>query len=546
MPENMKSLNGYGFDAAKLNGKPGSEYASAESLSQLKGDLTGLKNGGVTAEMLDKNTNYSISDALLDSNTVITESASITGYDTGTLNPTFRIDSVYEQNVYKVDISKAKITKFPYTTDVVGVGLMLLDSDGKRIMQFSASGMSSTAETWFTIVDNVVCVDYDKAVARSSNAKYILFPMLVSNVYCNFYSQKSYDISEFLWLSYKDTIKNLIKDNAVAKVGEIVLPSEIPVASGIQLNMYYENILYNKMEREVFMIAEQGGFGGKFYDGVWQFTPDVSEKVWNYVRFRLYENSLNEYASARTAVNAFPLIYATGNYNVLVIGDSKIDNGVIMTKLAELFSNDSYTNVTFIGTRGKDGAKHEGRAGWYAEAYCTMESYNNRTNVFLNNGKFDFAHYMSEQSYSSVDCVCINLGTNDAIKTDDYAKIIGYYDEMINSIISYNPNIKILVGLAENMCQRKFVFSINKNRILGLVKALIAHYDTTTWKNKGVHLIPIYINQNLYLDYNTSSVAESYHSSIMIDRVIDETHQNDVGYAKNADMIYSAIKFYLN
>lgn len=39
MPENMKSLNGYMFDAEKLNGKPGSEYASAESLRQLKDDI---------------------------------------------------------------------------------------------------------------------------------------------------------------------------------------------------------------------------------------------------------------------------------------------------------------------------------------------------------------------------------------------------------------------------------------------------------------------------------------------------------------------------
>lgn len=39
MPENMKSLNGYGFDASMLNGKTGSEYASAKSLSQLKAEI---------------------------------------------------------------------------------------------------------------------------------------------------------------------------------------------------------------------------------------------------------------------------------------------------------------------------------------------------------------------------------------------------------------------------------------------------------------------------------------------------------------------------
>lgn len=58
MPENMKSLNGYRFDAEKLNGKPGSEYASAESLSQLKDDLADAWTSGKTYAVGD----YCISD----------------------------------------------------------------------------------------------------------------------------------------------------------------------------------------------------------------------------------------------------------------------------------------------------------------------------------------------------------------------------------------------------------------------------------------------------------------------------------------------------
>lgn len=50
MPENMKSLNGYGFDASMLNGKTASEYASAESVSKLKDDLFNLKNELIVAE----------------------------------------------------------------------------------------------------------------------------------------------------------------------------------------------------------------------------------------------------------------------------------------------------------------------------------------------------------------------------------------------------------------------------------------------------------------------------------------------------------------
>lgn len=67
-------------------------------------------------------------------------------------------------------------------------------------------------------------------------------------------------------------------------------------------------------------------------------------------------------------------------------------------------------------------------------------------NPFYNTSteKFDFSYYMTQQGYTDVDYVFINLGTNDLNRSPmTETDIMGYYDEMITSIKQYNSNIKI-------------------------------------------------------------------------------------------------------
>lgn len=329
---------------------------------------------------------------------------------------------------------------------------------------------------------------------------------------------------------------------------EIVLPREIPIASGKQLNIYYENILYNKMLNQVFMNTQQTDVTtGNFYGDKYQTTFESESLIKKYANIRVC-HKLDSPTVKSVSIPVVPLNYKTGNYNVMVIGDSKIEAGVIMRELDQLFTDDTSMNVSFVGTRGGL-VKHEGRSGWSAKEYCLNKTYGGATNAFYNNGTFDFSNYMSVNGFDSVDLVCVNLGTNDASRVgsgDATAFIESYYEPMIDSIHAYSTSCKILIGLAENVYQGgKIAYGMDKNKILGFVKALIKKYDTDEYRANGIYLIPIYVNQNLLLDYNFNEVAESVRNQTMFSVPTDVVHQSNSGYYKNADMIYSAIKYYI-
>lgn len=342
-------------------------------------------------------------------------------------------------------------------------------------------------------------------------------------------------------------LQNDINKLELEQSASVVLPRRIPVVSGVQLGVYYENILYGRYLRTAFLNKQQDTTNGTFRDDSWHFTPNVSSLTSNGSNFRFYPYSLDSYVQYSTNVVAVPASYASGNYKGIVIGDSKIALNTIMDTLNSLFTNDTATNVQFMGKlQTPSGVKHEGRAGWSAKNYCESASYNGSTNPFLNNGAFDFANYLSANIIDTPDFVCINLGTNDVANLGtQYNTILGYYDTMIASIRNVSEDIKIIIGLTENMCQLQFNYSTNKDRILGLVKAMITKWDNDTALNNKIYLCPIYVNMNLYKDYNFSNIAESDRNPELIPFPTDYVHQSTYGFYKNADMIYSSIKYFL-
>lgn len=327
---------------------------------------------------------------------------------------------------------------------------------------------------------------------------------------------------------------------------ELVLPHNIPIVSGTQLNVYYENILYGRYLKDAFVIRQQDAIAGTYRDNVWQYTPSVTKLTTNGSNFRLYAYNLHDYIQISTHFRFVPKTYASGSYKGIVIGDSKIAMGTLMNTLNDLFSNDGTTNVQFMGTlQTANGVKHEGRSGWSSKNYCEDASYLGSTNAFLYNGAFDFGHYLSANNISTPDFVCINLGTNDIANGLSYASILDYYQTMIDSIHAVSANIKVIIGLTENMCQLQFNYSTNKDKILGFVRSLIEKWDNDTARASKIYLCPLYVNMNLYKDYNFTDVAESERNPELIPVPTDYVHQSAYGFYKNADMMYGTIKYYL-
>lgn len=168
----------------------------------------------------------------------------------------------------------------------------------------------------------------------------------------------------------------------------------------------------------------------------------------------LYKFDNNTGYGAPTVVKALNL----SDCSLLAIGDSTVDHDTMTAKLLSFFTENGHT-ITLLGTLGSATDplnKNEGRAGWTTADYLANTTKNGYTNPFWNPSTevFDFAYYMTQQGYSGVDFVMLQLGINDLYPTQprnihepNYSTIWGNIKTMVDSINAYNSNIKIIINL---------------------------------------------------------------------------------------------------
>lgn len=193
--------------------------------------------------------------------------------------------------------------------------------------------------------------------------------------------------------------------------------------------------------------------------------------------------------------------------SLLAIGDSTIDIDHITGKLLSYFTEKGKT-ITLLGTLGKSTEplnKNEGRAGWTTSDYMGNTTKNGYTNPFYNPSTegFDFSYYMSQQGYTNVDFVVIQLGINDLYPSQprmpaepDYASIYANIKTMIDSILSFNSSVKIIVNLPmtpnsnpsahriQEFLYRHYVIRYNEIALAGLMA-----YSETNVRVSYCHLL---------------------------------------------------------
>lgn len=233
---------------------------------------------------------------------------------------------------------------------------------------------------------------------------------------------------------------------------------------------------------------------------------------------------------------------------VMFIGDSITAEGTYVKQVHDLFATD-VSNIELVGTLGGENNKHEGRGGWSAKKYCTTNEYNGSTNAFLNplTNKFDFSYYMNSNSFDGVDIVFINLGINDLSENpysdSDYLNIIRYYKEMINSIKSYNPNVKILCGLC--ILPANYEYNVSslgqtdyskKDRQLFIEKLQIGLNGLVD------AFVPYFLCIDTENDFPTELRDIDAYNQDKVIYCTDITHPKRSGYMKLGDMSYNYIK----
>ena len=419
-----------------------------------------------------------------------------------------------------------------------------IDNNNDNMIIFYNQGVSATNRTKDNITNSA---DYD------STTNYYKIPTTYFADYTKF----------AISISYSDTVLSLYSDlwnegnpnytliNNPNIVEEVVLPSNVYVLNNHSYSLYYNNCLKYGNAPKYQKVQVTGAFTLN--------TPNCSiytpnETGTKQARYSIYKNNDKDlYLGKYFNYVVVPESAGSGTTKkVLMIGDSLTDSNKYLQTINSLMNIDSM-NVTFLGTLDSSPNLNEGRSGWRAYTYCNCEYGSDEStdagffqgiNPFYNpsTSSFDFSYYMLQNNYSSVDYVFINLGTNDVARGDHNTEedIIGYYTTMINSIKSFNANIKIALwlpptrGTLNNITGRE----TNDNAVFKMQKYLIDNFDNSQVSNVYIYNSSLMINPEK--DYTTRNITVAGEVYTVVN---DTVHPADSGYEKIGYATYYMIKY---
>lgn len=327
--------------------------------------------------------------------------------------------------------------------------------------------------------------------------------------------------SKIATIEYVDSKKytmSLLTDN----IGCSLPKSEYFMTVGIEESWYTDSFATPKG----FFVNMYSGSQADRHDGKYTFSNVSSYYGNNAYLWNLYDMLLNLVKNEANTGTGYARNCKSLNLqdcSLLCIGDSTVDHDVMTAKIKSFFTENGKT-VTLLGTLGDGkgtGNNNEGRAGWTTSDYFTNKTYDGVVNPFYNPSSqtFDFAYYMRNHNYSSVDFVAIQLGINDLYNFDD-TKIIPTWENiktMIDSIHAFNPSVKVILNLptTPNADQSKHsVFEpLYRNRV-------VRYCDYATTKAKEL--------------YPTTRVRVSYNHLILNPDtdIRDNVHPTNGGYEK--------------
>ena len=426
-----------------------------------------------------------------------------------------------------------------------------MDQDGKVILNFGDKPVRE--ENWSGVSVTEEEMRVNCAVAYAHNVRFFSF---------TFDLRKRPDFSicangNYIpdWLGVEEMRKETILSPAV----EAVLPANLRICDGIEMNLYFQNVLRYMDADKCQLVRATGSFTG--YRQFARYTPakGTTGSFKTNIQLYLRDTKSIDLLSSQMTVSYTPETAGSGKTKrILCIGDSLTDADAYTGELASMFEDDPMS-IELLGTLGNAPNRNEGYSGWRAFTFAKCSGQRadwatwsstvpaERLNPFWNaeTETFDFSMYMENQGYESVDYVFICLGTNDIARGNykSEAELKEYFDSMIDSIHSYDPDIRIGLWLPPT---RSLMENRNRQGIdlsLWMNKWLIETYDNR--EDERIYLVPVYLNVDPYHDYRASVVPVSSRNTEFTMTVdTDSVHPARVGYNKIADVIYSYIKYF--
>lgn len=336
---------------------------------------------------------------------------------------------------------------------------------------------------------------------------------------------------------------------------EILLPSEAVAVVGVEFNIYHKSIIRATRPVEDYDVRcylSDSNVTCRRYAECFRLTADA-EDVGDYT-LTVEVRNLKDYAVITSKSMTLHIIEnsAVSGKNVLFIGDSLTFSRAGLYA-AEIQHNLSNGGIVSIGTQNGSqdtnqvgNVKHEGYNGATCGGFLKQKVTSAFTNPFYNptSGTFDLAYFMTNNGYTKVDAVCLNLGHNNLGN-----EVAGVNDlkTIIQKIHAYDANIPVIVSLITPLGDQ------NAHSTLGhsagqmrfhwrqLIKAYIDAFDNG--KISNVYLSTPYFNVDQDNDLPTETVARCARDTTQIVRQNDSMHPTRIGTLKMADSYYADLLY---
>lgn len=342
-----------------------------------------------------------------------------------------------------------------------------------------------------------------------------------------------------------------------ALTSDIVLnvPAKVYAVVGIEMNIYFENVTEDWTKYHWDVTCTKGRQMKRGYT-ITPVVGDIGEYTLT-IRASIDENAYEEVSTTLVVAAAS----SASGVSIIVLGDSTTDSGTAVAKIHTDFESDS-TTVQTLGTRGTSPNNHEGRSGWKASDYLTVQTRDGVSNPFYNPSTttFDASYYFMNSGVSVPDWFFINLGVNDVFGyvSDTelnvwIPRILGYYDTMVESLQTADSSMKIgiCITIPPNNSQDAFGKDYNcgqtrdrckRNNAIWASK-LIEHFAGK--ENERVYLVPIHVNLDTVYNMgmetfsvNARNTAITYESPTANGGV----HPVESGYWQIADVYTAFLK----
>lgn len=352
----------------------------------------------------------------------------------------------------------------------------------------------------------------------------------------------------------KEIISSLGLSGIMTVDGEIQMPSTLRMTEGVEMDVYFTNIIRSKAKYLEFEPDVDSTVGGIHANDFWRFLPSGADS--GTVTFAAYHR--DELVTQKT-VNVEISGSTSGagvTRKILMVGDSITDADTITAQIKTRFDADGSMTGTLIGTNGPgSGNFNEGYSG-----KTFLWHYTDPDSPFYNGGVFDFANYLSSNGFTmtSGDWFIVMLGTNDVfnLSEDDLAVqipvILNTASSMIGDVQADVSGIRIGICTVSPACFNQDGFGNPSNYLTGRTrrhyevnrktfnKAIIDTFGGS--ESSNIYVIPTHAVVDVYNNFPTTTRALNAHNPTTVTVQNNGVHPTAAGGYQMGDCIYSIVK----